>query len=283
MRRYLLRLLFLGCAAGFLLAWPSIAGDVSYVVLGRHPSGDLVRVTEDGRLQKTIASGVGGHGLTVDKSGDYILARVSSLVRVTPSGVVSTIAACPTGSQWMAVAVDSTGNYIVGDNQQHAIWRVSADGTKVDRVATYPVRWPHEMEDIGVMVDDTGNYLVIEGNGFAAALWTVTPKGGVKPLSLHGAVMRSGTAIIRDGAGAYLALSFRDHAVFRITPTGDVAKLATIDGQNLTGLARNPETGELVLTLNFDPSLRKVSADGFSVTNFADLGYASAILAEMGR
>ena len=279
----MLRLLLLGCAAGFVLAWPSIAGDVSYVVLGRYPAGDLVRVTDDGRLEKTIARNVGGHGLTVDKGGDYILARVSSLVRVTPSGIVSTIAVCPTGSQWLAVAVDSGGDYIVGDNQKHAIWRVSADGTSVDRVAAYPVRWPQEMEDMGVVVDDTGNYLVIEGNGGTAHVWTVTPHGDVRPISLHGGVMRSGGAIIRDGAGAYLAMSFRDHAVFRITPAGDVAKFATIDGQNLTGLARNPETGELVLTVNFEQSLRKVSADGFSVTKFTDLGYASAILAELGK
>jgi streptogramin lyase len=164
-RHCLLRLLLAGCAAGFVLAWPSIAGDVSYVVLDRDAAGDLVRVTDDGRLQKTIARGVGGHGLTVDKGGDYILARVSSLVRVTPLGIVSTIAVCPTGSQWMAVAVDSSGNYIVGDNQQHAIWRISADGARVERVAAYPVRSHPEMEDMGVMVDDTGNYLVIEGNG----------------------------------------------------------------------------------------------------------------------
>ena len=279
----MLRMLLLSCAAGFVLAWPSIAGDVSYVVLGTYPSGDLVRVAVDGRVQKTIASGVGGYGLTVDKRGDYIVARVSSLVRVTPSGVVSTIASCSTGSQWLAVAVDSSGNYIVGDNQRHAIWRVSEDGARVDRVAAYPVRSPHEMEDIGVMVDDAGNYLVIEGNGFAGHVWTVTPHGDVKPVSLHGAAMRSGGAIIRDGAGAYLAMSLRDHAVFRITPTGDVAKFASIDGQNLTGLARNPETGELVLTANFEQSLRKVSADGFSVTTFADFGFASAILAEIGR
>ena len=77
--------------------------------------------------------------------------------------------------------------------------------------------------------------------------------------------------------------SFPIEPVFRITPAGDVAKFATIAGQNLTGLARNPETGELVLTVNFEQSLRKVSADGFSVTKFADLGYASAILAELGR
>ena len=277
------RLFLVRCAACFVLAWPSIAGDVSYVVLGRYPAGDLVRVTDDGQSQKTIARGVGGFGLTVDKNGDYIVARVSSLVRVTPSGVVSTIAAGPTGSQWLAVAVDSSGNYIVGDNQRHDIWRVSADGARVDRVATYPVRWPQEMEDIGVIVEDTGNYLVIEGNGFTANVWTISPKGDVKPMPLHGAVMRSGDAIIRDGAGAYLAMSSRDHAVFRITSAGDVAKFATIDGQNLTGLARNPETGELVLTVNFEQSLRKVSADGFSVTKFADLGYASAILAEMRR
>jgi hypothetical protein len=48
-------------------------------------------------------------------------------------------------------------------------------------------------------------------------------------------------------------------------------------------LARNPETGELVASFNFDPTLRKISADGSSVTEFTNLGYASAIIAESGR
>jgi hypothetical protein len=42
-------------------------------------------------------------------------------------------------------------------------------------------------------------------------------------------------------------------------------------------------TGELVATLNFDPALRKISADGSSVTEFTNQGYATAILAEVGK
>jgi streptogramin lyase len=282
-KRWFMRLLLVGCAAALALTWSSIAGDVSYVVLHRSPSGDLVRVTDDGRLQKTIATGVGGYGLAMDKEGDYILSRVSSLVRVTPAGVVSTIAACPAGSQWTAVAVDSAGNYIVGDNRRHSIWRVSPDGRRVDRVASYPVRRRDEMEGLGLLVDYAGNYLVVEGNGSAVHLWTVSPTGKVVPIPLHGEVMASAAGIVPDGAGAYLILSFRDHTIFRVTPAGAVTKFASVGGQALTGLARNPMTGELVATLNFDPALRKISADGSSVTEFTNQGYATAILAEVGK
>jgi hypothetical protein len=52
---------------------------------------------------------------------------------------------------------------------------------------------------------------------------------------------------------------------------------------NLTGLDRNPETGELVVILNFDPALRKIGADGLSVTEFTNLGYAEAIITEPSR
>jgi streptogramin lyase len=275
-----MRQFLVSCAAALVLAWPSIAGNVSYVILHRFPSGDLVRVADDGGSEKTIATGVGGYGLAVDNRGDYIIARVSSLVRVTPAGVVSTIAACPAGSQWMAVAVDSVGNYIVGDNRRHSIWRVSPDGNKVEAVADYPVRSQGEMEDLGLIVDHAGNYLVVEGNGVAAHLWTVSPTGKVAPIPVHGEVMSSASGIVPDGTGAYLVLSFRDHAIFRITPAGAVTRFATVVGQSLTGLARNPTTGEIVATLNFDPALRKISADGSAVTEFTNQGYASAILAE---
>lgn len=278
-----MRLLWCGGVALLMITWPVVAGSVSYVVLHQFGSASLERVSDDGRTRTTIATGAGGYGLALDKQGDYIVAAVSSLLRVTPSGAVSTIAATPTGSQWLGVAVDSGGDYIVGDNQRHSIWRVSPDGRTIQRVAAYPVQNNDEMEAVGVAVDARGDYLVMEGNSFHAHFWRISPSGRVMPIPLHGDKMMSGSALVAERDGSYLVVSHRDRAIFRVSAAGEVTKFANVSGENLTGLAQNSETGEVVATLNFDPALRRINADGLSVTEFTSLGYANAIIAESGK
>jgi len=263
---------------------------VSYVVLHMYSSDSLVRVSDDGQSRTTIATGAGGQSLAVDQHGDYIVAAVSSLLRVTRSGVVSKIATPLNGSQWLSVALDAAGNYILADNRQHAVWRVSQDGRIVDKVANYPVRRNVEWEDVGVIVDGAGDYLLAENNFNAAHFWRISPAGTVTSIPLHGDRMTSGSWIVGDGAGAYFVASFGDHAIFRVTPAGDVARYANLGNDLISGLARNPETGELVGSFSVDPVLRKISADGKSVTGFGNLGaeftgrgYATAIIAESGR
>lgn len=272
-----------GCAALLVLAWPSVAGNVSYVVLHGKGSDGLIRVSGDGQSRATIAAGVVGSGLATDGRGDYIVATIGSLVRVTASGVVSNIAVCPSGSQWMSVAIDASGNFIAGDNRLHAIWRVTPDGQIVDKVAAYPVKTNNELEDVGVVVDNSGDFLVMEDNSFSAHFWRISPTGLVMPIPLLGDKMTAGAAIIPAGDGTYLAGSYRDRAVFRVTSDGLATKFASVDAMNLTGLARNPETGELVATFNFDHSLRKIGADGASIARLANLGYATAVIAESRR
>jgi hypothetical protein len=271
-----------GCVALFALARLSVAGDVSYVVLHRPNYEGLVRVSGDGSSRTTIARGVGGFGLAVDERGDYIVANASSLVRVTPLGVAGNIAAAPGGSQWLGVAVDATGNYILADNRQHAVWRVSQDGRIVDKVAIYTDQ-SKELEDVAVIVDRAGDYLLMEDHSFAAHFWLITPAGNVAPIPLHGDRITSCTSMVGDGAGAYLVASYREGAVFRVTSSGDVTKFADIPGRRCLGLARNPETGELVTDVGLDPSvLWRIGANGSPVTQFATEGYVTAIIAESG-
>jgi hypothetical protein len=221
--------------------------------------------------------------LAVDLNGDYIVAAVSVLLRVTPLGDVSKIAEAPAKSQWLGVAVTSEGNYIVADNQRHAVWRVSHDGN-VERVATYPVQNISEMEDVGIIMDSAGDYLLMEDNSFAAHFWRISPAGVLTSIPLRGDRMMSGGSMVFDTDGTYLVASFRDHAICRVAPSGEVTKFTTVSGLALTGLARNQETGEIVTTLNRDPELRKISANGSTVIRFGGgLGYANAIIAEAGR
>jgi DNA-binding beta-propeller fold protein YncE len=277
-----LRLLLAGCAALFVLPWASFAGDISYVVLQRYPDVRLVRVSGDGQSLTTLAKGLRGTGLAVDKNGEYIVATVSSLVRVSASGVVKKIASCPNGLQWIFVTVDPDGNYIAVDNRQHSVWRVSHDGQTMQWVANYPVSNPLEMESVGLIVDASGDYLLAEDN-VTGNFWRIAPSGRVIAIPLTGDRMRSADSIVEDGAGAYLVGSARDRAIFRVTSTGQATRFANVDGQNLSGLVRDPDTGALVAAVKFEPRLRKITANGSSVTEFSGVGYASAIVAEVGR
>jgi len=275
------------CCVLLLTAWPATAGAGSFVVLNRSANNSLVRVSSDGHLIGTLAVKVGGYGLTKDSAGNYIIAAVSSLLRVTPSGGVSTIATAPRGSQWMRVVQDHEGVFVVADNQRHAVWRISADGQSVAKLANYSEASPI-MEDVSIVLDESGNYLVIE-EIHGTHLWRVTPAGQVTPVPLRGVNIATGGVMIDEGDGNYLIGSYRDHAVFRLSKAGDVTRFAELElnKTSLTGMARNLETGEIVATLNFAQSLMRISADGRTVSRLAKepsyLSYPTAILYESGE
>src|ERR1700730_9278862 len=113
------------------------AGPVIYNVLNRN--GSIARIPAGGGPATTISNSFGGVGLALDNSSNFIVATGYSLMKVTPGGASSLIANAPAGSQFIDVAVDGSGNYIVADNQMHRILRVSSDGSMMTPVASYPV------------------------------------------------------------------------------------------------------------------------------------------------
>lgn len=271
-----------------LAAWPGTAADGTFVVLNRTAENSLVRVSPEGHWIGTIAEKAGGNGLTKDSAGDYIIAAVSSLLRVTRSGSVSIIAKAPLGSQWMNVVQDHDGFFVVADNKQHAIWRLSADGQSVAKLASYFVS-PPQMEDVGIVFDESGNYLVMTEKVYGAYFWRITPSGQVTPVRLRGAKITAGGFIVDANDGSYLIGSNTDHAVFRLSKAGDVTKFAELqlDKTALTGIARNSKSGEIIGTLNFAQCLIRISADGRTVSRLAKdsnyLRFPNAILYEPGN
>ena len=250
----------------------ALADDTTYVVINA-TTGGLVKVSSDGSSVAPIASGISGTDVAVESSGNYVVVRPGiGLVRVTPGGVPSTVALQPPSTQWISVTIDAAGNFIVGDNIQHAIWRVSADGSSTVRVAGYNVTVPNELEDIRIVVDAAGNYVVSEGNGSAAHLFLITPAGAVTPVTITGAVIPVAlSGLTLDGTGNYMWLDYVQRSVYRITPGGSATLFTHNDTLccNATGLARNRSTGEYVTVLNFGQKLMKISADGSTVTTLA--------------
>jgi sugar lactone lactonase YvrE len=258
--------------AAWVAAWvpsaPLHAGDISYVVLNRSDVNSLVRVSEDGKSITTIAHGVGGYGLAVDENGDYIIAASTRLLRVRRSGSVETIALAPDGSHWLAVAIDPQGNLMLTDNVQHAVWRVSGKNGSVVKVVDYPVTHPINRESSGIVPDGAGGYLLIEENNATTELFRITSTGEIGAILLRGVKIPRGGAIVPDGSGGYLVGS-PHNLLFRLSEAGEVKGFAQVPGRNPTGLARNPQTGEILVTLNQNFSLARVSADGAKVELFA--------------
>lgn len=256
-----------GFIAFLLVSVCASAGDLSYVVLngGCHGGTGLVRVSADGKSIQPIAN-VSGHGLAVDKNGDFIIAAVESLVRVTRSGTVSQITRAPLGSRWHDVLVDGAGDFILADNVKHAVWRYSAQSGRAVKIANYPVKRATELESTGLamMGDD---FLLIEEN-VSTELFRVSARGDVQAVILRGDTIPHGARIIQDGKGGYLVSSLKNQ-VFRLSQFGEATLLATIPLQNATGLARNPATGEIVVASNLQPALFRMKADGSSVETLA--------------
>jgi len=272
----------------------------------------LVRVSADGKKATTIANGAAGVGLTVDRAGNYIVAARSALLRVTPKGVVSTIATAPGGSKWIAVAADPGGDLIVADGVSHVLWRVSEDGRTVARFAEYPGESPINARSCGLLRDESGDFLLLRrGDDLTANFYRITPAGVVSRIPLTGAVRPpydfrfhplpdallavSGGPMISDGSGALLFLdNVNTGNLFRLTRDGLVTKLTHIatklqpDGPDIgfdpMGLARNPDTGEIIVAETM--ALRRVTTDGSPARVFRDAprtNFGTAILAEVER
>ena len=167
----------------------------------------------------------GLHGIAVDSAGNvYVAEQFNNTIRkVTPSGVVSTIAgtagesgsADGTGAaarfnRPLGIAVNSAGTMIyVSDSYNSTIRKVTPDGVvttfagypevvgTTDAVGTYArFYFPY-----GLAVDGPGNVYVADLS--AATIRQITPEGAVTTLA--GYPREPGTA---DGTGTYARFSF---------------------------------------------------------------------------
>jgi hypothetical protein len=273
-----------------LAAGSAGAADYSVVVLNKSSKNSLVRFDSYGRFVATIANGAGGSGLATDRDGNYIVAALGSLLRVTPSGKVATIAKAPSGSQWISVAQGPGGAFLAVDNRQHAVWRVSEDGQTTTKLLSYPAPANH-LESASLAPDGEGNFLLLEENP-AAQLFRFDTSGDLVPIALS-RPMAFCWGLVADGPGSYLAV--QPHVPFgkegsgsvivRLSSTGEVTDLGRVGpGHENIAVVRDPNAGGFLAIVNFQHSLLRISSDGLTVINLANdpvnLPYPSAILIE---
>ncbi len=205
------------------------------------------------------------YGVAVDAGGNVYVADSSNrtIRKVTPSGVVTTLAGLPgsagsadgTGSDArfytpVGVIVDATSNVYVGDHGNHTIRKVtpggvvttlagqaggagSNDGTGSDARFNYPY---------GVAVDAGGNVYVADTNN--NTIRKVTPDGVVTTLAGRAGSRGSsdGTGsdarfyipvgVIVDATGNVYVADTYNYTIRKVTPGGVVTTLAGMAGSS---------------------------------------------------
>lgn len=152
-------------------------------------------------------------GVAVEPSGDILAVdRVTRrLRRVKAGGKVEDLAEIQAPR---AVLFDKEGGIVVLTDK--TLVRVSGKETK-PLVSSPPFEFPHD-----AVLHPNGNYYVTDG--YAHAVWQVTPDGKVTPL-LKGEPLQSPEGIAVDGKGNLLVADAHAKAIFQITPKGELTRV----------------------------------------------------------
>jgi sugar lactone lactonase YvrE len=203
--------------------------------------------------------------LAVDTSGNVYVADYgnNTIRKVTPAGVVSTLAGCPgvTGSSDgigssarfsspEGVAVDALGNVYVGDATNATVRKITPDGVVTTLAGQAGVRGLRDGAGTnalftfpnGLAVDGGGNVYVADGAGVFLggtnnAIRKITPAGVVATLAgsasageIDGfggsALFTEPDSVALDGAGNVYVADFYGETIRKVTPDGSVDTLA---------------------------------------------------------
>ena len=202
-------------------------------------------------------------GVAIDATGNVLVADQgnSTIRRITPAGVVSTIAGSPgvrgsadgTGPAALfnfpcALAVDASGNVFVADQWSHTIRKITPAGV-VTTFAGLAGQWggadhtgtaARFAAPSGLALDSAGNLYVADRDN--SAIRRITPAGVVTTVA--GAPGQSGYAdgtggaarfssplgVVVDGAGNLFVADTGNAAIRKITPAGEASTWAGTPG-----------------------------------------------------
>jgi hypothetical protein len=183
-----------------------------YVATAGFPAGTVSKVTPAGVVSTLAPAFNGGQGLAFH-AGNVYATDGNNVDMVTPAGVVSTFA---TGfNQPIDLTFDTAGNLYVTNFGAGTVSKVTPAGAVSTFATGFDQPW-------GLAFDAAGNLYV--SNGFDGTVRKVTP-AGVDTIFASGIVEPTGLAF--DGAGNLYVGAAANGSVDVVTPTGAVSTFAS--------------------------------------------------------
>jgi hypothetical protein len=168
-------------------------------------AGTVTAVADDDRF-------VTPWGVAVDDDDILAVDRVTHrLRRVKPSGAVEDIVEVKSPR---AVLFDGDGAIVVLTDDN--LVTVSGD-TTTPITSSPPFEFPHD-----AVLHPDGSFYV--SDGYARAIWKVTPDGNVSPL-VQGEPLSSPQGLAVDREGNLLVADAHARAIFRVTTRGEVSRI----------------------------------------------------------
>lgn len=231
---------------------------------------NLIRKITPGGVVSTLAgaahvsdyvNGVGAaasfgepHGIAIDAAGNLYTTDVNTIRKITPSGVVSTLAGTarvfghadgvgPAArfDSLSGIAIDSTGNLYVTETYKASIRKITPAGV----VSTLIGGTPEEGAAAGleyprqITIDSAGNLYVIDGN-YSTVIRKITPLGVVSTLAgksgIQGHTDATGAeasfgglaGIAVDSGGTLYVSDLGNSTIRKITSAGVVSTLVGV-------------------------------------------------------
>jgi sugar lactone lactonase YvrE len=215
-----------------------------------------------------IAYGPGGMLYVTDPSNNAVR-------RITPAGVVTTVAATPELTNPWGIAVDAAGTLYVTNLGTHSVATISPNGTVttlaggVRGFADGTGAQARFDLPSGITVDGAGNVYVADfGNNM---IRKITPAGAVSILVPVSAGLVSPSGIVAESDGD-LYVSDYNHMIYRVTSTGVVTAVAgspsspgNVNGTGSRARFAFPEqidltpNGDLVIADSYNHAIRIAS------------------------
>ena len=181
------------------------------------------------------------------------LASVSSDFDILRGYVAERVLA-PSLNSPLALAINSSGDIVVTDQEGQGVYQVHEDGSVTEYID--PISSPHH----AVAFDLADNLYVSTGDG----IWKITPAGAATKLADE--IIWSEMEVSSSGD----LFTVGGSEIHRITPDGQVSVYASgLD--NINDLAINPITGELYVADWNAASILKVNPDGSTTPLATDL------------
>ena len=205
--------------------------------------------------QTIVSTGLAGaSGVAVDAAGDVFISDNAGAVKVTPSGVQSTV---PTSglSGVYDVAVDGAGDVFLADSGNDRVVEVSPSGVQTTVPAT-GLSFPS-----GVAVDGTGDVFITDVNH--SRVLKVTPSG-VQTIVPTSGVNRPFYPAV-DGAGDVYFLDSGNERVLKVTPGGTQSTIPISGLAEGNGVAVDA-AGDVFVTDQINNVVLEVTPSGAQTT-----------------